>query len=105
MKLIGEMTLKEHAVKYPSTPSRGKFHNIRVNARKVMKDNNIEKACKICGYSTYVEACHIKAIAEFDENCLIKDINSLSNLIYLCPNHHIELDRGLLNLYTNEQNK
>ena len=90
------MTLKEHAVKYPPTPSRGKYHNIRINARKVMRDNNIEKVCKVCGYSKYVEVCHIKAIFEFDENCLIKDINSLSNLVYLCPNHHIELDLSQL---------
>jgi predicted restriction endonuclease len=91
------MTLKEHNTKYPATPSRGKFHNIRINARKVMKDNNITYKCQICGYSNFLEVCHIKAIADFDDNATIEnDINSLSNLAYLCPNHHKEIDRGLL---------
>jgi hypothetical protein len=98
MKGITQLTLTECLVKYPPTSSRGKFHNIRINARKVMKDNNVPKECKVCGYSTYVEVCHIKAIADFSKETLIKEINSLSNLIYLCPNHHIELDKGLLNL-------
>jgi predicted restriction endonuclease len=91
------MTLKEHNIKYPATSSRGKFHNIRINARKVMKDNNIVYKCQICGYSNFLEVCHIKAIADFDDNATIEnDINSLSNLAYLCPNHHKEIDRGLL---------
>ena len=28
----------------------------------------------------------------------IKKINNLDNLIYLCPNHHAMLDKGLLNM-------
>ena len=98
MPLIGELTLQGHADKYPATPSRGKFHNIRVNARKVMKDAKISYKCKVCAYKQYVEVCHIKAIADFNPTSLINEINSLSNLIYLCPNHHIELDKGILNL-------
>ena len=98
MTLIGELTLQEHANKYPVTLSRGKFHNIRVNARKVLKDAKISYECKVCAYKNYVEVCHIKAIADFNPTCLINEINNLSNLIYLCPNHHIELDKGILNL-------
>ena len=96
--MISDLTIKEHAIKYPPTPSRGKFHNIRINARKVMKKANIVYACKICGYNKYVEVCHIKAIAEFEPLALIREVNSLSNLAYLCPNHHWELDNGLLKL-------
>lgn len=95
-KDLEDYTLEEHASVYPATPSRGKFHNIRIHARKVMKDAKVIKACKICNYTNYVEVCHIKAIADFDKSFLIKEINSLNNLIYLCPNHHWELDNGLL---------
>jgi predicted restriction endonuclease len=55
-----------------------------------------EKVCAICGYSNHVELCHIKSIAHFSETAALEEINSLSNLIYLCPNHHWELDNGLL---------
>mgnify|MGYP003346034655 CR=1 FL=1 len=96
--MIGELTLLEHNNKYPATGSRGKFHNIRIHARKVMKDAKIDKACKICNYNKYVEVCHIKAIADFTLDSKINEINSLSNLIYLCPNHHWELDNNLLKL-------
>lgn len=98
MYIISQLTLKEHTDKYPATPSRGKFHNIRVNARKVMKDAKVPFKCKVCNYKHYVEVCHIKAIADFSSTSLIKEINSLNNLLYLCPNHHIELDKGILNI-------
>jgi len=62
--MLAEMTVLEHSITYPATPSRGKFHNIRVHARKVMKDAQVKYACRVCGYSTYVEVCHIKAIAD-----------------------------------------
>lgn len=94
--MISDLTIKEHAIKYPATPSRGKFHNIRINARKVMKDAKIPYKCKVCSYSNYVEVCHIKAIADFAADATIKEVNSLTNLAYLCPNHHWELDNGIL---------
>lgn len=97
-KKLEDITLYEHNIAYPATPSRGKFHNIRIHARKVMKEANVDKACKICGYKNYVEVCHIKAIADFNKDSLVKNINSLNNLLYLCPNHHWELDNGLLQI-------
>jgi len=94
--MLAEMTVLEHSITYPATPSRGKFHNIRVHARKVMKDAQVKYACRICGYSTYVEVCHIKAIADFLSAQTISEINSLNNLVYLCPNHHYELDNRII---------
>lgn len=97
-KKLESLTLREHSELYPATSSRGKFHNIRIHARKVMKEAKVNKACKVCAYTNYVEVCHIKSIADFDSTAFIKDINDLSNLIYLCPNHHWELDNGLLKI-------
>ena len=82
--MLAEMTVLEHSITYPATPSRGKFHNIRVHARKVMKDAQVKYACRVCGYSTYVEVCHIKAIADFLPAQTISEINSLNNLVYFC---------------------
>ena len=78
--------------------SRAKFNQIRKMARKVLIKNKIEKKCKICSFDFYVEVCHIKSIASFSKNSLIKEINALENLVYLCPNHHIMLDKGVLQL-------
>lgn len=70
---------------------------IRFYARKYFKDNSKDlKECKICKYNLYVELCHMKPVSEYDENSTLGEINSPDNLIYLCPNHHKELDLNLL---------
>jgi len=57
-----------------------------------------EQKCSICGYSTYVEVCHIKPYSNFDDDATECQINSDENLIILCPNHHKELDLGFLQI-------
>ena len=71
---------------------------IRNHANRVAKFHHIEKICKQCGYSTHVDLCHIKSIGSFDKNTKVSEINSLSNLVYLCKNHHWELDNNILKL-------
>lgn len=70
---------------------------IRNQARRLYFDNN-EYKCKVCGYDKHVEVAHIKAIADFADNNMLSEINDLSNLIGLCPNHHWEFDNGHLAL-------
>jgi hypothetical protein len=60
--------------------------------------NNPSPKCAICGYSHHVEIAHIKAVSEFDDTTPVREINSLDNLIALCPNHHWEYDHGVLML-------
>ena len=67
-------------------------------ARKTYFENTKEPKCAICGYSNHVEVAHIKAVSDFDDNATIKEINSVDNLIGLCPNHHWEYDHGILKL-------
>lgn len=69
---------------------------IRKHAARVVKSNNILQQCKICGYTKFVEICHIKPVKDFDDSCYIQEINDIENLIILCPNHHTEYDNGLL---------
>ena len=80
--------------------ARVKYSRIRGLASKIMKFNNIKKECFYCGFSIVVQVCHIKKISEFSEESLIGEVNSLKNLMYLCPNHHSMLDKGLLDLST-----
>jgi len=71
---------------------------IRKHAHYVFNESKKEKKCVICGYSKFVEVCHIKSVSSFDNNTKIKEINSPENLIGLCPNHHKEFDNGLLDI-------
>jgi hypothetical protein len=75
-----------------------RYCTIREKARKSLINSGIEKCCKNCGYDKHVEACHIKSISSFDLDITIKEINDISNLVFLCPNCHWEFDKGILNL-------
>lgn len=72
--------------------------SIRKLAETIYKNSNKELKCAVCGYDKHVEIAHIKAVSEFDENSTIASINTLENLIALCPNHHWEFDNNLLRL-------
>ena len=69
---------------------------VRNHARKFVKPLMGTQECVVCGYKTYVEVCHKKAVSEFDDSDTLGEINSLENLVFLCPNHHKEFDLGLL---------
>jgi hypothetical protein len=45
--------------------------------------------CAICGYDKFVNSCHIETRAYGGES-------SIKNGIVLCPNHHYELDFGII---------
>ncbi|MFA5024124.1 MAG: HNH endonuclease signature motif containing protein [Patescibacteria group bacterium] len=91
---IDEYTLKN--IKYEATFKSNRYTNLRSRARIIARDNNILNKCELCGYDKIVMCCHIKSISSFDENTKIKDINTTSNLIGLCPNCHWEFDHNLL---------
>lgn len=69
---------------------------VRSHAKLVAKD--LPKICRICRYDKHVEICHIKDISEFPLETKVGVVNSLSNLIFLCPNCHWEFDNGMLKI-------
>jgi hypothetical protein len=78
---------------------RGLFHTkvaITAHAKRVIKNADIIKQCAVCGYNKSVEVCHKIPIFKFPSTATIAEINSPSNLIYLCRNHHWEMDHGQL---------
>lgn len=75
-------------------PYTSRFAGVRTNAKIVAR--HLEQSCYICGYKKHVEVCHIKPVSEFDLDSKISDVNDISNLIMLCPNHHWEFDNGAL---------
>lgn len=69
---------------------------IRKHAHFIFNNHYEFQKCKVCGYDTHVEVCHIKSVSSFCDDTLITEINSIDNLIGLCPNHHWEFDNGLI---------
>ena len=91
----------ENRKKYISS----KCQEIRRNAKRVLtEDTDREKVCEYCKnheFDEILEVHHIKAIADFDEHTKISVINDKKNLVWLCPNHHAMLERGLITLNQN----
>lgn len=96
IKSLGEKTKGELFSKHKNWQSARSA--IRRNACEVFFSENTEHKCYVCGYSNHIEVAHIKAVSEFDDATPIAEINSIDNLIALCPNHHWEYDNGILKL-------
>ena len=76
-----------------------KCQHIRKHARDVIEKSDKEKVCSYCKnheFDEILEVHHVKSILEFDLNTKIKVINDISNLIWLCPNHHSMCEKGLI---------
>jgi len=91
---------KELREKYRhSKHSTGMQSYIRTHARLIFfKSKNQVVSCANCGYDKHVEVCHKIPITDFNEESKLSQINSLENLVGLCPNCHWELDNYLLQI-------
>lgn len=72
--------------------------NVRRRARWRYCHSSRPKYCVNCGYDKHYEVCHIHAIMDFPPETTIAEINSLQNLVALCPTCHWEFDNGLLSM-------
>lgn len=79
-----------------------KCSDIRKDARKFMEnESKQEKVCAYCKnheYDEILEVHHLKSILEFSPETKISEINSEKNLVWLCPNHHRMIEKGLITL-------
>ena len=78
-----------------------KCTEIRKDAKRTLIESNIEKVCAYCKnheYDEILEVHHLKGILEHDLDTTINEINALENLVWLCPNHHTMLEKGLITL-------
>ena len=67
-------------------------------ARSAFERAHPRMSCNVCGYTNHVEVAHRKQVSDFDNNATVNEINHITNLVGLCPNHHWELDHGLIEL-------
>lgn len=75
-----------------------KYTLIRQDARKDYFGSGGERRCLRCGYQRHIQICHIKGVAKFPVETLIKEVNSLDNLVAFCPTHHWEFDHGYIQI-------
>lgn len=75
------------------------YWHSRIRQKNRFKHKKLTKLpCHNCGYDKHVQLCHIKAISKFPITATIRQVNSSSNVIQLCPNCHWEFDNGLINI-------
>lgn len=70
---------------------------LRKHSRRVYTTSGQPQKCKICGYDKHIEISHIKSVKDYPDDAKVLEINSINNLVGLCPNHHWEFDNGRLN--------
>lgn len=78
--------------------SKNRYQDVRNHAHRVAKYYDIKEKCHYCNYKNHFQLCHIKDIGKFPADASLNEINDPQNLIYLCPNHHWDLDHGYLEL-------
>lgn len=95
-KFWQSMTLGEKKILNGKHPSWA-YASIRGYARNFYHKHYQSPKCLVCSYDKHIEVCHITPISSFEDSILLSVVNSLDNLVGLCPNHHWELDKGILN--------
>lgn len=96
---IKTLTLAE----YHNLPSiKGKHSSwlnshVRVLNRSWNKELT-KQPCLVCGYTKHIQLAHIQAISSFPSSATLGEINSPSNNLPLCPNHHWEFDNNELSI-------
>jgi hypothetical protein len=92
-KFNKDMTIEEAS--YTNCHKSGAHALIRFRARTKTRKLKI-LSCDICGYDKHVETHHIKPISSFSVDTLLSVVNDITNLQVLCPNHHWEVEHGLI---------
>lgn len=93
------VTLGEYAERRAVKDRHPSWKNSQVRVQNRIANKTLRQIpCQVCGYSTHVELAHIKPITAFSRDTPIGIVNSPSNLLVLCRNHHWEFDHGVLTL-------
>jgi len=89
----GMKTKKESVDESIKYAAKHKYEKIRQYGKRLAKHFGWNtNTCEQCGYDKHAELCHINPIADFPDETLVRDINDRSNVKFLCPNCHWELD-------------
>ena len=85
---------KGESLREDNNNKRHIYTDIRNHGTRMVKVFGWKKnKCEWCDYDIRTQICHIKGIADFPDDALLSEINGLDNLIFLCPNCHLEMDK------------
>lgn len=104
LDILGQLTKSDLMNKHNGIYSNWRS-SICKHARKIFRKYGGDKKCIICQYSNHIDVAHINSVSSFEDNVKVEIINSIENLIPLCPNHHWEFDNGILSIDTILDNK
>lgn len=77
---------------------QNRYRAIRDRCSSYYKVVGRPSSCQRCGYSLFIENCHIRDIKDFSEWESVWECNRPENIVFLCKNCHWEFDNGLLSL-------
>jgi len=92
---VASQTKRDLKEQFPNNWTRQRV-SMTKHARGVILNSEKKRSCQVCGYDRYVETCHVKDVSEFGDDIEVRVINHIDNLVYLCPNHHKEFDKKLM---------
>jgi len=93
------LTLKDYWLRDSVKGKHPSWRNTHVRGfNRSWNKGLLKNGCQVCGYSKHVELAHIKPISSFIETATLGEINSASNLLTLCRNHHWEFDHSLIKI-------
>ena len=98
IKNIKNTTLGELKAKHKNRKTKCWYSSEIRNFARTWNPQLLSNPCQVCNYKNHTELCHIKPIGNCEDSMSLGEINSPSNLIVLCPNHHWEFDNGILKL-------
>jgi len=82
----------------PGARASDAYRKVRDQAKQIVSNlvgnGKVVRKCCVCSYDKVTHICHIKDISQFSLNDRLSEINSLSNLSIMCPNHHHEFDHN-----------
>lgn len=86
-----QKTLKELKLERAGSNTYTRIRDNLANKFRRYVPNSYHK-CFLCGEDEVYELCHIKPVSSFSDDTILKEINSFSNLVVLCPTHHWKYD-------------
>lgn len=91
-----EVSLGEYHSRDSVTGKHSSWKNSHIRLLNRSWNKHLVGPCEVCGYAKHVELCHIRPITDFPPEALLKEVNSESNNVVLCRNHHWEFDHHRL---------
>lgn len=80
------------------TMSKYEAERARIDARDVMSRYTNKRRCIVCGSHHRIEVHHKKPVRTFPIGTPHSVINDRKNLVYLCSQHHHDVEAGRINL-------